>query len=41
MAVFIDQLEIYKDHCFSFFFGMLGDTQIRKVLKKNNQLELV
>ena len=26
ISVFIGQLEIYKDHCFSFFLCMLGDT---------------
>ena len=40
IAVFIDQLVIFKDHCFSFFLCMLRDTQMRKVLKKNRILEL-
>ena len=29
IAVFIGQLEIYKDHCFSFFLCMLRSTQMR------------
>ena len=40
IAVFIDQLEIYKDHRFSFFLSMLGDTQMMKVLKKYGILGL-
>ena len=35
IAVLVDQLEIYKDHCFYFFLWMLGDnTQMSKMLKK-------
>ena len=35
IAVLVDQLEIYKDHCFYFFLWMLGDnTQKSKMLKK-------
>ena len=33
IAAFLDQLEIYKDHCFSFFLCMKGDTQMRKMSK--------
>ena len=40
IAVFIGQLEIYKDHGFSFFLCILGDSQMRKVLKKNGILGL-
>ena len=40
IAVFIDQLVIFKDHCISFFLYMLRDTQMRKMLKKNRILEL-
>ena len=40
IAVFIDQLEIYKDDCFSCFLCMLVDTQMRKVLKENGILGL-
>ena len=35
IAVFIDQLEIYKDHCLSVFLYMLEVIQISEMLKKN------
>ena len=35
VAVFMDQLEIYKDHCFPFLLSLLGDPQVRKMSKKN------
>ena len=38
IAVCIDPLKIYKDHCFSFSLCMLEDIQMRKLLKKNGGL---
>ena len=40
IVVLFDQLEIYKDPSFSLFLSMLGDTQMREVLKKNCILEI-
>ena len=34
VPLFIDQLDIYKYHCFSFFPWMLVDTQMRSVKEK-------
>ena len=37
--MFIDQREIYKDHCKSFFLCLLGDTQDKESVKEKWDFE--